>query len=91
MSDNGAGLESHRERTVRRVAWAVTGIGVVVAAIGAAQPVSFGWFGWAPAEPVAIAPAILLHPIAAVGLVIAVAGGLASAYLQGRLHGRQRL
>lgn len=90
MSDSGIDVESRRERTVRRVAWAVTAIGVVIAIIGAAQPVSFGWFGWAPAEPVVFAPAILLHPIAAIGLVIAVAGGLASAYLQGRLRGRRR-
>jgi len=91
VSDSAIGLESARERTVRRVAWAVTALGVVVAVIGAAQPVSFGWFGWAPAEPVAIAPAILLHPIAATGLAIAVAGGLVTAYLQGRLRGRRRV
>ncbi len=92
MSDSGIDVESRRERTVRRVAWAVTAIGVVVAIIGAAQPISFGWFGWAPADQeIVLTPTvILLHPVAAAGLVLAVAGGLASAFLQGRLRGRRR-
>lgn len=92
MSDNGADVESPRERAVRRIAWAVTGIGVVITIIGAAQPISFGWFGWAPADQeIVLTPTvILLHPVAAAGLVLAVAGGLASAYLQGRLRGRRR-
>lgn len=92
MSDNRIDVESPRERTVRRIAWAATALGVVIAVIGAAQPVSFGWFGWAPADQeIVLAPTvILLHPVAAAGLVLAIAGGLASAYLQGRLSGRRR-
>lgn len=92
MSNDGIGLESRRERTVRRIAWAVTALGVVIAVIGAAQPVSFGWFGWAPAEQeIIVTPTVvLLHPLAAAGLVIAIAAGLASAYLQGRLRGRRQ-
>lgn len=93
VSDNGAGLESRRERTARRSAWLVTAVGVAVTAVGLAQPVSFGWFGWLPDDQQVIVTTptvVLLHPVAAIGLVISITAGLAAAFFQGRLHGRRR-
>lgn len=90
MSRDGALIEPPRERRVRLTWWGVTAVGLVITAIGFAQPVSFWWFGWsgqAPEQPVVLSSVILVHYLAVVGLIIAVTGGLVTAYLHGRRRG----